>query len=111
MSDALSGRKLAEAAHLYTVHKDRFRSGVEIPDLVRDLEASGIRIASDDPSMTLRSALNGAQDLWVLGAESRWIAVDEVRPVGTEISGKALADVVYAHVRERYPRERLFHYE
>ena len=111
MVEPISGRALAEAAHLHTIHKDRYRSGVEIPDLVRELEASGIRVSGDDPWMTLRSALNGAQDLWVLGEGSHWIAVDAVRAVGTEVSGMALADIVYAHVVERYPRERTFHYE
>lgn len=111
MAEALSGRKLAEAAHLYAIHKDRYRSGVELGDLVRELEASGVHIAGDDPWTTLRSALNGDQTRWVLGDDARWIAVDEVRPVGTEVSGKALGDIVYAHVQERYPRDRMFHYD
>lgn len=111
MPEELSGRRLAEAAHLYLRRRDRYRSGIAVDELVKELEASGIRIGSDDPWSTLRTALNGAQDLFVSASEGRWRWVEEVRPVGTEISGRALAAAAHAFVRERYPRDRVFHYE
>ncbi len=111
MAEPLSGAKLAEAAHLMAVHKDRYRSGSEIVDLVRDLERSGIRIAGDDPSMTLRSALNADQTHWVNRGAGIWSPIDEIRPIGTELSGRALSDVIYPFVREKYAADRVFHYE
>jgi hypothetical protein len=111
MAEPLSGKKLAEAAHLLLMHRDRYRSGIEIDELVKLLEASGITIAGDDPWSTLRSALNMAQKTWVRGDNATWIPVNEVRPVGPELSGRALSDAVYAFVQERYPNARVFHYE
>ncbi len=107
----LSARTLAEAAHLYARSRDPYRSGIHIDDMVRDLEASGVRITGDDPWSTLRTALNGAQDLWINANDAGWRWIERLQAVGTELSGRSLADVVYAHVRERYPDERLFHYE
>lgn len=110
MSEALAGAKLAEAAHLLARRKDPHRLGMETPDLVRDLEASGIRIAGDDPWTTLRSALNADQAHW-LNHGGPWVAIEEIRPVGTELSGRALSDVIYPFVRELYTKDRAFHYE
>ena len=111
MAEPLSGKKLAEAAHLLLMHRDRYRSGIQIEELVKLLEASGISIAGDDPWSTLRSALNMAQKTWVHGDDATWIPVNEVRPVGTELSGRLLSDAVYAFVKERYPNDRVFHYD
>lgn len=82
MAEPLSGKKLAESAHLLLRHRDRYRSGIEIDELVKLLEASGIQIAGADPWSTLRSALNMAQNTWVRGDNATWIPVSEVRPVG-----------------------------
>ena len=111
MAEPLSGKKLAEAAHLLLMHRDRYRSGIKIDELVKLLESSGIAIAGDDPWSTLRSALNMAQKTWVRGDDATWIPVNEIRPVGTELSGRALSDAVHAFVQERYPKDRVFHYE
>lgn len=108
---ALSGKQLAESAHLHVMYRDRYRSGVAIDDLVRELESAGIAIAGDDPWSTLRSALNAAQDRWVHGSDGTWIPIPQKQPVGTELSGRALSDAIYAFVQVRYPIERVFHYE
>jgi hypothetical protein len=110
MSEPLKGAKLAEAAHLRAMARDRYRHGVEIADLVRDLELTGIRIAGDNPEQTLRSALNADQARWV-NRDRTWVPIQEKRPVGTEFSGRALADVIYPFVQERYATDRVFHYE
>lgn len=111
MSEPLYGRKLAGSAQLHARVRDPLRSGMALDDLVRELESSGIKIKGDDPWTTLRSALNGAQDMWVPSDDSDWRWIETKRAVGTELSGKALADVAYTHVQERYPRDRMFHYE
>lgn len=110
MSEPFKGAKLSEAAHLRATARDRYTAGVEIPDLVRDLELSGIRIAGDNPEQTLRSALNADQARWI-NRDGTWVPILEKRAVGTEISGRALAEVAYAFVRERYASDRVFHYE
>ena len=110
MSEPLKGAKLSEAAHLRAMARDRYRGGVEIPDLVRDLELTGIRIAGENPDQTLRSALNADQARWV-NNDGVWVPISEKRPVGTEISGRPLADVAYSFVVEQYTSDRVFHYE
>mgnify|MGYP001579931016 CR=1 FL=1 len=40
-----------------------------------------------------------------------WVAIEEIRPVGTELSGRALSGVIYPFVQERYTTDRIFHYE
>ena len=110
MGEALSGTKLAEAAYLLARPRDPHHQGFEIADIVRMAEGSGIRIAGDDPSMTLRSALNADQAHW-LNHDSLWVPIEEIRAVGTEVSGRALSDVIYPFVQERYKGDRVFHYE
>jgi hypothetical protein len=111
MPEPLTGRRLAESAHAHARIRDPYRSGMLIEDLVRELESRGVRIAGDDPWSTLRSAVNGAQDLWINQGDGRWTWIDQPVATGLEISGKALAEVIYPHVQERYPSERIFHYE
>ena len=106
----LAGASLSEAACLHARRFDRYGQGYEIQDLVRELDATGIRIAGDDPWMTLRTALNGDQMRW-LGRDGRWFAIDERRPIGTEISGKRLAQETYRHVTKAHASDRVFHYE
>ena len=101
-----AGRGRASAAHAPRPLSVRHRD-----ELVKLLESSGIVIAGDDPWSTLRSALNMVQKTWVRGDDAKWIPVNEVRPVGTELSGRALSDAIYAFVQERYPNDRVFHYE
>ena len=111
MAEALTGRKLSEAAYLLASHRDLTHSGFEVADLARELELTGVRIAGDDPVMTLRSALNADQARWVNRGDGLWIWILEKRPVGTELSGRALADVIYQFVQSRYTTDRGFHYE
>jgi hypothetical protein len=111
VAESLTGRKLAEAAHLYARRRDPHRSGLAIDVMVGELETSNISIAGDDPWSTLRTSLNGAQDIWINANEAGWRWIEEIRPIGGELSGRALSDVVYDHVRGRYPNERTFHYE
>ncbi len=106
----LTGRTLAESAQLHLRRLDPSHRGVAIDDLVRHLEGRGIRIKGDDPWSTLRSALNGAQDLF-MNRDGLWVWTEQTRPVGTELSGRALSDAIPAHVQEAYPRDRVFHYE
>lgn len=110
MADLLSGAKLAEAAHLFAITRNRYPNGVAVPDLLRDLELQGIRIVGDDPVSTLRTALNGDQRRWV-NREGSWFAIAATRGVGTELSGRALAEALHAFVSEIYTTDRIFHYE
>ncbi len=110
MAEALSGAKLAEAAYLLARPRDQHHQGIELADLVRMIEGSGIRIAGNDPWMTLRSALNADQAHWLVN-DALWVPIEERRAVGTELSGRALSDAIYPFVQERYPSDRVFHYE
>lgn len=110
MAEGLAGAKLAEAAYLLARRRDPHHMGMEIADLARELEGSGIRIAGSDPWTTLRSALN-ADQAHFLNHDGRWVAIEEIRPVGTELSGRALSDAIYAFVQGLYVSDRTFHYE
>ena len=110
MAPELTGRTLAESAQLHLRRLDPSQSGVAIEDLVRHLERSGIRIKGDDPWTTLRSALNGAQDLFT-NRDGLWCWMEQTRAVGTELSGRALSDAILVHVHGAYSRDRVFHYE
>ena len=110
MADQLSGAKLAESAYLIAKRRDAHHTGFEIAELVQLIERSGVRIAGDDPWQTLRSALNGDQHRW-LNHDGMWVPIDEARPVGTEISGRALSDAIYPFVQAQYPSDHVFHYE
>lgn len=110
MATELGGRQLAESAFIHLRHSDPNRRGILIEDLVRHLESNGIRIKGDDPWSTLRSAMNAAHDLFVY-SDATWSWIEPKLAVGTEVSGKALADLIYVHVQRRYPNERNFHYE
>jgi hypothetical protein len=110
MAEALKGAKLAESAYLLARPRDPHHQGFELPDIVRMLERSGIQIAGDDPWMTVRSALNADQAHW-LNNDANWIPIEEVRQVGTELSGRALSDAIYPFVQQRYTTDRVFHYE
>ncbi len=110
MATELSGRTLAESAYLHLRSSDPDRHGLLIEDLVRHLESNGIRIKGDDPWSVLRSAMNGAHDLFHY-EDATWYWVIPTLAVGTELSGRALGDAIYAHVQQRYPNDRTFHYE
>lgn len=108
----LVGRALAVATHRLSEQKDPQRHGAELGDLVRWLEADGLVIGSDDPWMTLRSAINAAHDLFEHCEDATWVWKPETGLLqGVPESGKALADITYAYVVERYPRDRIFHYQ
>jgi hypothetical protein len=94
----LTGRTLAESAQFHLRRLDPSHGGVEIEDLVRHLERSGIRIKGDDLWSTLQSALNGAQDLFI-NRDGLWCWTEQTRAVGTELSGRVLSDAILAHVQ------------
>lgn len=107
----LGGRDLAFVAHAEAERRDPSRRGLEIPELVRLVETDGRRIRGDDPWLTMRSAVNGAHDLFDLVDEARWVWKRPVPPPTEALSGKALAEVLHAYVVERYPNDRVVHYE
>jgi len=79
------------------------------PDAERPASTLWLR-KGDDPWSTLRSALNGAQDLFT-NRDGLWCWTEQTRAVGTELSGRVLSDAILVHVQGAYPRDRVFHYE
>jgi hypothetical protein len=107
------GQALAEEAlRIYRLRAERYSTGITIDELEYELRLLGVRIASDNHLIALRSALNASQKrgTWLLVDSGTWLPGAGVSKTETGLTGKALASALYEFVREKYP-DHVFHYE
>jgi hypothetical protein len=100
------------AAEIYRRRAAAYRGGIRMGEMLEELRRAGCSVAGDDPIITLRSALNGSQKngVWVRHDGGLWLLGSGESKVASGLSGRALAEALYAFVRVEYPR-RVFHYE
>jgi hypothetical protein len=81
-------------------------------EMLVELRRAGCSVAGDDPTMTLRSALNGSQKngVWVRYDGGLWALGSGESKMESGLSGRALAEALYDFVRVAYPGH-VFHYE
>jgi hypothetical protein len=109
----LTGQALAvEALRVFRRVEGKYPSGITIEELEYELRVQDVRIESDNYITALRSALNASQKggTWRLVDAGMWLPGNGVSKTDTGLTGKALADALYAFVCDRYP-DHVFHYE
>lgn len=107
----LRGRALAEEAlRIFRLREDRYRTGISVPELLDEFQVRGVRISSSNDASVLRDAMNKSQarGTWSLIGDGQWVPGSGI--VKTGLTGRALAEALYAFARERYPG-REFGYE
>ena len=94
---------MVEAVRVFRLVEAKYPTGITIDDLKYDLRVHGVRIASDNQTTALRSALNDSQKegTWRSVDTVMWLPGDGVSKTETGLSGKALADALYDFVRDR----------
>ena len=111
-----AGRVGMELAHaslgVFVDRAGAYPHGITIAELIGELQRAGVAIGGNDPSSTLRTALNGSQayGLWLRLDGGLWVEGAGQSKMDSGLSGRALAEALHAYVRDRYPSHE-FHYE
>jgi hypothetical protein len=100
------------AAEVFSRRVGAYPDGIAMEELLAELRMSGLRIDADDPVSVLRSALNSSQahGVWERLEGGLWRLGDGVSSKVEGLTGRGLADAMYAFVQQRWP-SHLFHYE
>lgn len=104
-------RQLPPRLYRLAKAEDPSRGGIHYTRLARLAERNNIRLAGADPGRTVYSALNNAHDLFERLAPGiyTWREPDG-RDIHAGITGRTLADVVYAFSQATDPERRGLHY-
>lgn len=111
--DGLKGQALAdEAVCGFQIVEGKYPTGITVPELEEELRGQRVRIESDNYLTALFSALNASErrGIWRKVDDGRWMPGSGVSKMDSGLSGRALADALYALVVSRY-RGREFHHE
>lgn len=104
-------RELAPGLYRVAKDEDPDHDGIHYTRLAHLAQRDNIRLAGTDPGRTVYSALNNAHDLFERLAPGIYTWREPGgRDIHAGVSGKALADVVYAFSRTTDPERRGLHY-
>lgn len=107
----LTGRPLAEAAHVACRELDPDHRGLPLAEIEAALGARGIAIAGADARKTLGNSLNKHQDLFVRVGPATWSWTAPSYDPTKGLSGMALAEEAYLVLSRQDPERRGLHYE
>jgi hypothetical protein len=107
------GIELARLAlDTFRVRAGAYPDGIKVRELQHELDLAGHPIDADNAYSVLQSALNASQahGLWARVGGGLWEPGDGISKMTDGLSGRALAEALYAFVKVRYPGQ-VFDYE